>query len=77
VLKETLSAGKDAVLPRRILVVAQFAISILLISATIIIYQQISYIKNRDMGYNPDNLLMVNSSGDIDKKLCGNKTGSA
>lgn len=67
VLKGTLAIGKDAVLPRRILVVAQFAISILLISATIIIYQQISYIKNRDMGYNPDNLLMVNSSGDIDK----------
>jgi ABC-type antimicrobial peptide transport system permease subunit len=32
VLKGTLAVGKDAVLPRRILVVAQFAISILLIS---------------------------------------------
>jgi putative ABC transport system permease protein len=67
VLKGTLAVGKSAVLPRRILVVAQFAISILLISATIIIYQQINYIKERDMGYNPDNLVMVNSSGDVDK----------
>jgi len=69
VLKGTLAAGKGAVLPRRILVVAQFAISILLISATIIIYQQISFIKGRDMGYDPDNLLMVNSSGDVDKNF--------
>jgi ABC-type antimicrobial peptide transport system permease subunit len=67
VLKGTLAVGKGAVLPRRILVIAQFAISILLISATIIIYQQINYIKERDMGYNPDNLVMVNSSGDVDK----------
>ena len=80
VLKGTLAVGKDAVLPRRILVIAQFAISILLISSTIIIYQQISYIKGRDMGYNPDNLIMVYSSGDVNKnydviKQELNKTG--
>ena len=67
VLKGTLAVGKGAVLPRRILVVAQFAISILLISATIIIYQQIGFIKGRDMGYDPNNLIMVNASGDINK----------
>jgi putative ABC transport system permease protein len=66
-LKGSLAAGKGAVLPRRILVIAQFAISILLISATIIIYQQINFIRNRDMGYDPDNLVMVNSSPDVDK----------
>jgi putative ABC transport system permease protein len=73
VLKGTVAAGKGAVLPRRILVVAQFAISILLISATIIIYQQISFIKGRDMGYNPNNLIMVNSSGDINKNFAAIK----
>src|SRR6187401_2992141 len=52
VLKGTFLAGKKSALPRHILVVGQFAISILLISATIIIYQQIQNIKNRDMGYN-------------------------
>jgi len=29
-----------------------FVISILLISATIIVYRQLQYIKNRDIGYN-------------------------
>ncbi|HEX5026898.1 MAG TPA: ABC transporter permease, partial [Agriterribacter sp.] len=59
VLKGTFVAGKKTVLPRHILVVAQFVISILLISATVIIYQQIQHIKNRDIGYDPNNLIMI------------------
>jgi ABC-type antimicrobial peptide transport system permease subunit len=67
VLKGTFLSGKKAVLPRRILVVAQFVISIVLISATIIVYQQLTHVKHRDMGYNPDNLVMLPSSPDINK----------
>jgi putative ABC transport system permease protein len=69
VLKGTFSGGKKAVLPRRILVVAQFIISILLISATIIVYQQIQHVKQRDLGYNPNNLVMVPSSPDTRKNF--------
>jgi putative ABC transport system permease protein len=69
VLKGTVLAGKSAVLPRRILVVAQFVISILLISATIIIYQQIQHVKGRDLGYNPDNLIMIPTTADIQKNF--------
>jgi len=65
VLKGTFLPGKKAVLPRRILVVAQFVISILLISATIVVYQQIQHIKNRDIGYDPNNLIMISASPDI------------
>ena len=64
VLKGTFKPGKEAALPRHILVVGQFAISILLISATIIIYQQIQHIKNRDIGYDPNNLIMIPASQD-------------
>jgi hypothetical protein len=67
VLKGTFLAGKKSALPRHILVIGQFAISILLISATIIIYQQIQHIKDRDIGYDPDNLIMVPSSEDTQK----------
>jgi ABC-type antimicrobial peptide transport system permease subunit len=67
VLKGTFIAGKQVALPRRILVVAQFIISILLISATIIVYQQLQHVKNREMGYNPDNLITIPSSPDTDK----------
>jgi ABC-type antimicrobial peptide transport system permease subunit len=67
VLKGTFLAGRKAVLPRRILVVGQFVISILLISATIIVYRQLQYVKNRDLGYNPNNLIMLPQSGDLAK----------
>jgi len=67
VLKGTFLAGKRSALPRHILVVGQFAISILLISATIIIYQQIQHIKNRDIGYDPNNLIMISATEDTQK----------
>jgi len=67
VLKGTFQVGKSAVLPRRILVVGQFVISILLISATIIVYKQIEHVKNRDLGYNPNNLIMFPSTLSTDK----------
>ncbi|WP_153800065.1 ABC transporter permease [Foetidibacter luteolus] len=67
VLKGTFLAGKKAALPRRVLVVGQFVISILLISATIIVYMQIQHIKNRDIGYNAQNLLMVPMTSDLEK----------
>jgi len=69
VLKGTFLAGKGAAIPRRVLVVAQFVISILLISATIIVYRQIQHIKNRDIGYDPNNLIMIDASPDTQKNF--------
>ena len=64
VLKGTFLPGKRSALPRHVLVVGQFAISILLISATIIIHQQMQHIKQRDIGYDPNNLIMIPASQD-------------
>lgn len=44
---------------RRSLVVFQFASSIILIIAVIIIYQQMQYIRNKDLGYNPNGIVTV------------------
>lgn len=68
VLKGTFLPGKKAAMPRRVLVVLQFITSILLISSTLVIYQQIQHVKNREIGYNPNNLIMIPaSSPDVDK----------
>ncbi len=69
VLKGTNVSGKKTILPRHILVTSQFVISILLISATIIVYQQIQHVKDRDMGYNPNGLVMIPSTPDTDKNF--------
>lgn len=58
---------RKTITPRRFLVVFQFVASIALISATILVFQQIQFIKNRDMGYDPDNLIMIPSTGTINK----------
>jgi len=67
VLKGSFLPGKKAERPRQILVVAQFMISIILISATLIVYRQIEFIRDRSIGYNPNNLIEVTSSETIDK----------
>ena len=69
VLKGTFLPGRKALMPRKILVTIQFAISIILISATLIIYQQLKHVQHRDLGYDQDNLLMVRSSKDTDKSF--------
>ncbi|NLT50693.1 MAG: FtsX-like permease family protein [Ignavibacteria bacterium] len=46
----------------KFLVTCQFAIAVLLISTTIIIREQVSFIKNKDLGYNIDRLIVIESS---------------
>lgn len=52
VLKGTFRAPKSAAFSRRVLVVAQFSCSIMLIISTVTIYQQVEYARNRPTGYN-------------------------
>jgi len=67
VLKGTFRVGRFAALPRKILVVAQFAISIVLIIGTIIVYRQIKVGQNRPIGYNRDGLVMHGISETLHK----------
>jgi putative ABC transport system permease protein len=59
VLKGTFKAGKLAALPRQILVVLQFSISVTIIIGTIIVFKQIQYAKNRPVGYTRQGLITV------------------
>ena len=59
VLKGKLAAGFKGGKLRSFLVVFQFAISIFLIIGTLVIYNQLKYIQNKDLGYNRDHVLIV------------------
>ena len=61
--------GTGPALIRKGLVVLQFTISIVLIIGTMIIYQQVQHIKNRELGYNKDNLLQMSLQGDMQKSF--------
>ncbi|MVM32543.1 FtsX-like permease family protein [Spirosoma sp. HMF4905] len=52
-------AGRFAALPRKVLVVVQFTVSVTLIIGTIIVYRQIQYAQNRPMGYNRAGLIIL------------------
>lgn len=59
VLKGTFQAGRFASVPRKVLVTLQFTVSIALICGTIIIYRQVQHARDRPVGYNRSNLLMI------------------
>jgi predicted permease len=66
-LKGSQRQGKGTITLRKALVVSQFVISIGLIVSTIIVFQQIRHAKERSVGYNPDNLITINTTDDLQK----------
>lgn len=58
-LKKDVRLGSRSLPVRKILVVAQFAISIVMIASTLIIYKQLQYIRSKDLGFSLDNLLVI------------------
>ncbi|GGH38792.1 ABC transporter permease [Dyadobacter endophyticus] len=59
VLKGTFNAGRFAAMPRKVLVVLQFTVSVTLIIGTAIVYKQIQHAKNRPVGYDRNGLITV------------------
>jgi ABC-type antimicrobial peptide transport system permease subunit len=59
VLKGSFKAGRLASLPRRVLVIFQFSISVLLIIGTMIVFRQIHHAKDRPIGYDSNGLIEV------------------
>jgi len=66
VLKGSFKSGSKGVFLRRSLVVSQFVITILLISSIIVIYAQMTFIKNKDLGYDKNGLLFLRVHGNTD-----------
>ncbi|RVU03175.1 FtsX-like permease family protein [Mucilaginibacter limnophilus] len=65
VLKGSLSAGFKSSRLRSFLVVFQFSISIFLIIGTLVVYQQLNYIQTKNLGYNRNQVLVINNSFEI------------
>ena len=58
-LRSNIQQGSKSSRFRSILVIFQFAISIILIICTIIIFNQHKYMQNKDLGFNKKNLLVI------------------
>lgn len=58
-LKGNFSASSKGSFLRKCLVIAQFAVSVILIFGTIVIYNQLDFMMNQDMGFNKEQKLIV------------------
>jgi hypothetical protein len=68
VLKGKLHFSWASAFFRKGLVVFQFALSIILIIATIVIYQQMKYVQDKNLGYNRENLVYIPIEGNLVSK---------
>ena len=69
VLKGSIAKGFKGSWLRSGLVVFQFCISIILIIGTIVIYNQLNYIRSREIGYNRDQVLVFHNTYALDKHI--------
>ncbi|PYF77378.1 ABC transporter permease [Pedobacter nutrimenti] len=67
VLKGPIGTGKSSLPVRKILVVLQFSLSICMIICAIIVYTQTQYMKNKPLGFAPDNLVQMDLEGEWKK----------
>lgn len=68
VLKGRLSTGFRNSIFRNVLVVFQFAISIALIIGTIVIYKQLNFIQDKKLGFQKEQVLVINSTYVLENK---------
>ncbi|MDH5380907.1 MAG: ABC transporter permease [Cyclobacteriaceae bacterium] len=66
-LKGKVNVGKSGSTPRKVLVVLQFAFSIFLMIGTVVIYRQIEMVKDRELGYEQENLIAVELTDELKK----------
>ncbi len=67
VLKGRFTGGTTGLLLRKVLVVFQFTISIVLIVGTIVVYNQINYMRSQDLGFSKEQTIIINTNYDKNK----------
>ncbi len=54
---------------RNVLVVFQFTVSVVLIIGTLVVYRQLDYIQNKNLGFNKDQVVIIKKADDIGQKI--------
>ncbi len=65
VMKGALNADSRSTNPRKVLVVLQFTISIILIVSTAVVYLQIHYMKNKSLGFEKEHIIHIPIEGSL------------
>jgi putative ABC transport system permease protein len=68
VLKGEITQGSAGSLFRKILVVIQFTVSVIMIICTLVVFKQLNYLKNKDQGFDQTNVINVTLNGQMVRK---------
>jgi len=68
VLKGEITQGSAGSLFRKILVVIQFTISVVMIICTLVVFRQLNYLKSMDQGFNQENVLTLQLNQNMVRK---------
>jgi len=69
VLKGKINSSSGEMWARKGLVVVQFTLSVVMIVAVIVVYRQIGFIQNKNLGFDKDNVLYFSAEGNIQKSI--------
>ena len=64
VLKGSLKTGAASSLFRKVLVVVQFTLSVILIIGTAVVYKQVTFMKNKNLGWDKEHVLYISMRGE-------------
>lgn len=65
VLRGEVTRGQKNTAFRNTLVILQFSVSIVLIVCTLMVYQQLDFIRNKDLGFNKENVIIIENSSEL------------
>jgi len=68
ILKGAKVSGRSANILRKFLIVFQFSISIILIIGTTVVYKQLDYLKNKDLGFDKERLMNIELTREISQR---------
>jgi putative ABC transport system permease protein len=71
VLKGSVSAGLSGASIRRALVIFQFALTVILVASSLVVYNQIEFIRNKNIGYDRQSVMWFETRGNIFKEFSG------
>ncbi|MEP2667626.1 MAG: ABC transporter permease [Cyclobacteriaceae bacterium] len=67
-IKKEIRFANRSIPVRKVLVIAQFAISIIMISSTLIIYKQLNYMRDKELGFDVENLVTIDINSGIQRR---------
>ncbi len=68
-LKGNASVRNGTTVLRNVLVIVQFSISMIIIAGTLVIYWQFRYMTNKDLGFNKEQLVVIERIGPLDNQV--------